>query len=1030
MDNSSSKICLYSYNSRGSSEEKLNYIQDIINVSGNKIPIFLVQEHFLLRSNIYKLSKFFNTSAVLAKPAFKNFETQNTGRPMGGLATIVPKYLRKHTKVMNCESWRLQPILFKFGNKEILIINSYFPTDPKTINSENQDLISTLAVVTNLIETTTFHSLYLAGDLNCEFMRKSSHVRAVREFMTRLNLVSVWDYHDVDFTHTFEKETGEVYHHTIDHILTLNRSQGSIECAGAIHRVENMSDHEPIFAVIGVEASEKNEDVKEAAGAGRSKPVWKMATEDQKLEFNDILFRKLIRMEIPESIKVCSDIKCSDEHHKEEIDTFVKELLENVSESGHETLPIVTPKAKKNLRKSTPGWKDCVEPFQDEAHFWHNIWCSAGRPQNTELHRIMKKTRNVFHYQVRKCRRVENYLRNQNIIENCVENDKDLFAEIRKQRSNDNHEDVTIDGAAGKDIPNKFAGIYKELFNREEDDANIELLSRVIDSDMNEEAKVEIEKINSEKVKEAMNKIKPNKSDPIYDFSSDFLINAPDILFEQLALILNSFVIHGHVTEMLLLATLVPIVKDKLGDLCSSKNYRSIAISSLILKLLDWVILLNYSHLLKCDDFQFGFQELSNTSLCSWVVYETIEQYVRKGSIVYGCLLDCTKAFDTIKHSLLFKKLLEANVPPIIVRLLISIYRRQMANVRWKSDVSDQFSIRNGVRQGAIASPILFCFYMDRLFHLLKVSGSGCMIGNFYGGVHGYADDLLFLCPSRSGLQEMLDIASKYAAEHKISFSTDVIPAKSKTKGIVFSDRKLRFNPVPIKLNGNPLPWVEQSKYLGNRITGLMDGYSSDVREKRARFIERNCELNQEFYFAHPEVKSRINMIYNSSFSGSVLWDMTSANTQMIINSWSVAVRHMWGLPYNAHRYLMEKLSGTHAKTMLLCRYIKFIKSIQKSPKLAVQFLYQKIRKNLNTVTGKNINFVLKETGYDEIESINTIEVKKRVKFCEVEESGWKADFIKEIVDLKHNVLTLDDNGGMSFDKEELDDIIDYICTS
>ena len=104
-----------------------------------------------------------------------------------------------------------------------------------------------------------------------------------------------------------------------------------------------------------------------------------------------------------------------------------------------------------------------------------------------------------------------------------------------------------------------------------------------------------------------MDKIKPDKSDPIFDITSDFLKNAPDIFFDQLALVLRSFVVHGHVTEMLLLATLV---KDKLADLCSSQNYRSIAISSLILKLLDWVILLNYSHLLQCDDFQFGFQEL------------------------------------------------------------------------------------------------------------------------------------------------------------------------------------------------------------------------------------------------------------------------------------------------------------------------------------------------------------------------------------------------------------------------------------
>ena len=254
-----------------------------------------------------------------------------------------------------------------------------------------------------------------------------------------------------------------------------------------------------------------------------------------------------------------------------------------------------------------------------------------------------------------------------------------------------------MDGVAGKDIPNKFADVYSELFNREDDDNNIELISSVVNSQVGDESITELDKINAEKVKAAMQKIKPNKSDPIFDFSSDFLKNAPEILFEQLAFILRSFVVHGHVTVTLLLATMVPLVKDKLSDLGSSLNYRSIAISYLVLKLLDWVILLNYSHLLKCDDFQFGFQELSNTSLCSWVVYETIDSYIRNGSIVYGCLLDCTKAFDTVKHSLLFQKLLDARVPPIIVRLLISIYRKQMANVKRKSSTSYQFPIRNGV---------------------------------------------------------------------------------------------------------------------------------------------------------------------------------------------------------------------------------------------------------------------------------------------------------------------------------------------
>ena len=159
-----------------------------------------------------------------------------------------------------------------------------------------------------------------------------------------------------------------------------------------------------------------------------------------------------------------------------------------------------------------------------------------------------------------------------------------------------------------------------------------------------------------------MDKIEPNKTDPLFDFSSDCLKNAPGILYDQLADLLKSFLVHSHVPNSLLTATLVPIVKDKLGDLGTSKNYRSIAISSLLLKLIDWVVMILYGDLLKANDLQFGFQQCSSTSLCSWMVLETIDSYLRNGSPVYGCLLDCSKAFNTSKHSKLFSKLRVATV--------------------------------------------------------------------------------------------------------------------------------------------------------------------------------------------------------------------------------------------------------------------------------------------------------------------------------------------------------------------------------
>ena len=50
--------------------------------------------------------------------------------------------------------------------------------------------------------------------------------------------------------------------------------------------------------------------------------------------------------------------------------------------------------------------------------------------------------------------------------------------------------------------------------------------------------------------------------------------------------------------------------------------------------------------------------------------------------------------------------------------------------------------------------------------------------------------------------------------------------------------------------------------YLGNEITTAMDGLCKDTKIKRAKYIERNIELIQEFQSADPEVRCNIKKIY------------------------------------------------------------------------------------------------------------------------------------------------------------------------
>ena len=284
----------------------------------------------------------------------------------------------------------------------------------------------------------------------------------------------------------------------------------------------------------------------------------------------------------------------------------------------------------------------------------------------------------------------------------------------------------------------------------------------------------------------------------------------------------------------------------------------------------------------------------------------------------------------------------------------------------------------------------------------------------------------------------MLKIAEDYANEHKIAFSTDTNPDKSKTKGILFCKDPPARLPAPVLLNGNPLPWVSSGKYLGNRLTGNQNGYQKDVTEKRAQFIRKNAELNQEFYFAHPAVKSQINHIYNSSFTGSVLWDLQGEKTKQIVNSWSVAVRHMWNLPVNTHRIFIESLGGTHAQVMLVTRYITFLQSMRRTNKLAVLYLLEKVYLDQNTLTGRNVRYVQDQINEKSIFNVKSKTVKQKYKFEELPvDQKWKVNMIQEIVNIKHNVLVLSNGDQVQHDEsvnqltvDEMNEILSYLATS
>merc|ERR1712082_268032 len=219
--------------------------------------------------------------------------------------------------------------------------------------------------------------------------------------------------------------------------------------------------------------------------------------------------------------------------------------------------------------------------------------------------------------------------------------------------------------------------------------------------------------------------------------------------------------------------------------------------------------------------------------------------------------------------------------------------------------------------------------------------GIGCHMGNTFVGAVGWADDFLLSAPSRSGMQRLLDIASSYATEVGLTFSTDPDPAKSKSKAchIVGRNAALR-KPAPLQLSGRDLPYVEHLTHLGHEFhqSGTMD---MNTKMIRGAFIGRCLEVQEAFAFAAPEEILSAVRLYCCDAYGGMLAQLRGGPAQQLMNCWSTTVKDVWGLPRSTHTVFTRWLGAAHVtlREDLCGRWVKFYKSLYNSPSPEVEIV-------------------------------------------------------------------------------------------
>ena len=182
-----------------------------------------------------------------------------------------------------------------------------------------------------------------------------------------------------------------------------------------------------------------------------------------------------------------------------------------------------------------------------------------------------------------------------------------------------------------------------------------------------------------------------------------------------------------------------------------------------------------YSDYLRTSDLQFAYKKEHSSSSATLTLKEVVRYYKLRNSCVFAAVLDASKAFDRVRHDKLYVILQDRGLPPIVLRLLIDLYERQKSRCRYFETFSDYYSIVNGVRQGGVASPILFIVYMDVLYTRLEQAGVGCYIGSLFYGMIGYADDIILLATTILGLNKILEVCYNFGTEFDVTYNATTV---------------------------------------------------------------------------------------------------------------------------------------------------------------------------------------------------------------------------------------------------------------